>query len=307
MVIIFGGSGYVGKRFVKFLHDKHVQAVSRSDVNYHEPGVLRLLFKKNKPSFVINAAGFTGKPNVDACELERAETFFGNVVLPMRIGEACAEMGIPWGHVSSGCIYQGDKGVDANGEHIGFRENDEPNFTFKQGNCSFYSGTKALSEEWLLKGSQGAKQYIWRLRVPFDNHDSPRNFISKVMRYDRLLNIRNSLSHLDDFVASCWATFERDLPAGVYNVTNHGSVMTKEVVELIQEEGRARLKRGGKRAESMLKEYKYFESEEIFMTNVKTPRSSCVLDTTKALEYKLPLRPVREALRESLENWHWED
>ena len=37
--------------------------------------------KKEKPDFVINAAGFTGKPNVDACENQKSETVAGNVTL----------------------------------------------------------------------------------------------------------------------------------------------------------------------------------------------------------------------------------
>ncbi len=98
-------------------------------------------------TFVINAAGFAGKPTVDACEIARADTLEGNAVFPLRVAEACAQAGIPWGHVSSGCVYQGSKGVDAAGQTIGFREEDAPNFSFRQNNCSFYSGTKALGEE----------------------------------------------------------------------------------------------------------------------------------------------------------------
>ena len=59
-----------------------------------------------------------------------------------RIRTACVEVGIPWGHVSSGCIYSGKK---SNGE--GWSEDDTPNFSFRNGPCSFYSGTKAPGEE----------------------------------------------------------------------------------------------------------------------------------------------------------------
>ena len=39
--------------------------------------------------------------------------FLGIQFLPGRIRSACEEVGIPWGHVSSGCIYSGNK---SNGE-----------------------------------------------------------------------------------------------------------------------------------------------------------------------------------------------
>ena len=41
-------------------------------------------------------------------------------------------------------------------------------------------------------------------------------------------------------------------------------------------------------------------------SGVIAPRSNCVLDTTKAESYKLPLRPVTEALLDSLQRWEWE-
>ena len=63
----------------------------------------------------INAAGYTGKPNVDACETARADTLQGNTLLPQTIAQACAAAGIPWGHVSSGCIFSGAK-VDSAGQ-----------------------------------------------------------------------------------------------------------------------------------------------------------------------------------------------
>lgn len=308
MVLLLGSTGYVGRSFADFLKSRRVEVltISRAVHDYTDPQTLRKLLQKFRPDFLINAAGYTGKPNVDACEKAKAETLFGNTVFPLRLAEACAEESIPWGHISSGCIYQGSKGVDALGNPLGFREDDPPNFDFHSGNCSFYSGTKAMAEEHLLK--DGREVYIWRLRVPFDHRDSGRNYLSKLLRYQRLLEVRNSLSHLGDFVASAWATMERGLPYGAYNLTNPGAVTTKEVVELIRQEGaRRQAKDDAFSAERMLKDFSYFASEEEFMkTAAVAPRSSCVLDTTKAEQLGLPLRPVHEALTDSLERWVWE-
>jgi len=123
--------------------------------------------------------------------VHKAECLAGNAVLPGVIREVCEHLRLPWGHVSSGCIYTG-----ARPDGSGFTEDDAPNFSFRQNNCSFYSGCKALGEEVLA----GAEQcFIWRLRIPFDEYDSPRNYISKMMRYDRLLSATNSLSQLTEF------------------------------------------------------------------------------------------------------------
>lgn len=236
------------------------------------------------PDFFINCAGYTGKPNVDACELHKAECLAGNAVLPGVIAKACQQLELPWGHISSGCIYTGQR-TDGDG----FTEDDPPNFTFRQNNCSFYSGTKALAEEILATAGQC---YIWRLRIPFSEVDSSRNYLSKLMRYERLLDARNSLSYLPEFVAACLDSVEKRIPFGTYNLTNPGSVTTREVVELIRDSG------------VVDREFQFFRCEAEFMREAAvTPRSNCVLDCSKALAAGLRLTPVEEAIENSLVHW----
>ena len=109
-----------------------------------------------------------------------------------------------------------------------FTEDDAPNFTFRQNNCSFYSGTEALGEE--IRRCE--KLLYRRLHIP-DHRESPRNYLTKLMRYQRLLQAENSISQLEEFVASTFACWEKKIPYGIYNVTNPGYVSTQEVVELI--------------------------------------------------------------------------
>ncbi|GAB5442316.1 MAG: hypothetical protein Fues2KO_26650 [Fuerstiella sp.] len=286
MIILLGGRGYVGTAFQQYLTrtGQPFVSVSRAEVNYADPCALKDFLEQQRPSFLINAAGFTGRPNVDACELQKTECLAGNAVLPGTIRSVCEDLHLPWGHVSSGCIYTGAK---ADGS--GFSETDPPNFSFRQDNCSFYSGCKALGEEVL----EGADQcYIWRLRIPFDAFDSPRNYITKMMKYDRLLNATNSLSHLGDFVEACVQCHTQEVDFGIYNLTNPGSVTTRQVVDMIRAQGLCD------------REFSFFESEDEFMqVAAKTPRSNCVLDTTKATQFNLMTRPVEDALLASMQNW----
>ena len=141
--LLLGGSGYVGTAFQDLFNSRGIsyRSVSRAESSGYHPDHLTRLIRETKSTFLINAAGYTGKPNVDACELHQAECLDGNAVLPGRIRQACETAGIPWGHVSSGCIYTGRRA-----DGCGFREDDPPNFSFRTNNCSFYSGTKALGE-----------------------------------------------------------------------------------------------------------------------------------------------------------------
>jgi len=283
MYLVLGSTGYLGSYFVNHLIKKNeiVRGLSRREIDYTDRDQLISFLRTHKPKFLINAAGYTGKPNVDACESDQAECLFGNAVLPGRIRTACEELGIPWGHVSSGCIYSGRK---SNGG--GWTEEDEPNFSFRDGPCSFYSGTKALGEE-VLKGAKNC--YIWRLRIPFNEEKSPRNYLQKLLHYSSLLEAENSISHIDDYINSCLSSFTQECEPGIYNLTNSGSITTRQVVKWMKEEGVTD------------KEFTFFENEEDFMAKaVITPRSNCVMDTSKAERNGIALRPVEEAVRDSL-------
>lgn len=312
MIILLGASGYIGEAFVAELKKRKIDflSISRKQADYSKFETLVSLLREHTPEFLINCAGYTGKPNVDACETAKADTLEGNTLLPLTIAHACAATNTPWGHVSSGCIYSGAKVIEnrkvrierdmttasckklleSNRESIkGFTEEDEPNFSFRNGPCSFYSGTKALGEE-AIKGI--GQSYIWRLRIPFDEFDGARNYLSKVQRYAKVYDNVNSISHRADFAAACLDLWKSKAQFGTYNVVNPGFVTTKEVVEMIQK---------------VLKPAREFEfwtdDAEFYKVAAKTPRSNCVLDTSKLVSVGIKIRPVHEALEDSLRNW----
>ena len=286
MIYLLGGSGYVGQAYQALLARKGIpfRNLRRAELDYTSPAVLTAALRRDRPEFLINAAGYTGKPNVDACELHKGECLMGNAVLPGLIAQACTDAGVPWGHVSSGCIFTG-----ARADGTGFTEADAPNFTFRQDNCSFYSGTKALAEE-VLAGRPNL--FVWRLRIPFNEVDTPRNYLTKLMRYPRLLAATNSISQLDEFVAATFACWEKRVPFGTYNVTNPGAITTHEVVDLIVKSG------------VHPKSYEFFASESDFMkVAAKTPRSNCVMDSTKLAGVGIRLTEVHAAVETSLRQW----
>lgn len=313
MILLLGGGGYVGGAFQRELARRGLDFVNlrRAELDYGRFGPLLAWLREHRPEFVINCAGYTGKPNVDACEAHRADTLLGNALLPQTLAHACAAAGVPWGHVSSGCIYAGAKIRQPDGtlraekdllrpgmrevverepeRVLGFTEDDPPNFSFRDPPCSFYSGSKALGEE-ALAGAGGG--YVWRLRIPFDERDGPRNYLSKLQRYPKVYDNVNSLSHLGDFARACVELWARRAPFGTYNVTNPGWVTTRQVV---------------RRIEARLRPARAFEfwagDEEFYRAAARTPRSNCVLDVSKLLAAGVDLRPVHEALDDALARW----
>ncbi len=312
MIVILGGNGYVGQAFVRLFSQLGLDytILSRSQCDYTDRTQLARGIAKWSPDLLINCAGYTGKPNVDACEDHKAECLAGNSVLPGIIAEVCGEHGICWGHVSSGCIFSGRR-LDGGG----FKETDPPNFCFRTNHCSFYSGTKALGEEALgyaeCPGPDGEKEwrhtgepdaYVWRLRIPFERRHNPRNYISKLITYQRLLEAENSISHLDEFAAACFDCFDKSVPKGIYNVTNPGSVTTRRVVEMICERVQA-LEQSGKKS-PFPKRFDFFADEDTFMKEAaRTPRSNCVLDGSKLAGHGIRMTPVEDAVYDVLEHW----
>ena len=312
MILLLGGTGYIGQAFKSELERRQrpLISLSRREFDYTRFDLLLQFLKARKPEFVVNAAGYTGKPNVDACETARADTLVGNTLLPQTIAHACAALQIPWGHVSSGCIYSGAK-IKLGGqiraekdmtqpelrtlveksptEVLGFTESDTPNFSFRDGPCSFYSGTKALGEEAIAGIGQS---YIWRLRIPFDEFDNARNYLSKVQRYTKAYDNVNSISHRADYVSACLDLWDKHAAFGIYNVTNPGFITTRQVIGMIE-----KILKPGKRFEF------WANDEEFYKVAAKTPRSNCVMDVSKLLAAGVKIRPVNEALEHSLQNW----
>jgi len=281
MYLILGKNGYIAEAIIKELKSRNLPHVawSRGDVDYTDPIELRYnTYILGDDLHIINCAGYIGKPNVDACELAKADCIEGNVLLPAMIAQLCEEKKYDLTHISSGCIYCGYSKA--------FTEKDAPNFDFQNG--SFYSGTKALAEKVVQKNNSNA--YIFRLRIPFDEYASSRNFLTKLISYDTLLDAENSLSHRGDFAKYALDLIVQKVPRGIYNITNKGSVTTKQVVELIKQEKLCN------------KEFRFFSKLDDFMLEITTPRSNCVLDTSKIEQY-IKIRTAEQALEEAISKY----
>ena len=283
MILLFGSSGYIGKEFKKQLSKRNIAFIAWEGARKTSFDQLQTLFKFNKINYIINAAGYTGKPNVDACELNKQETFHGNVLWPQILVHFCRLNDIVLGHVSSGCIYTGKKP-----DGSGFSEEDEPNFSFKQNNCSFYSGTKALAETSI---SSYEKNYIWRLRIPFEAKDNPRNYISKMLKYPKLLQAENSISNKQEFVSACIDCIEKSVPFGIYNIVNTGSITTDQLVDKL------------KNTIAKDKNFHLISDKELYADYATAPRSNCVMDNSKLLKTGIKMKSVDESLDYCLNNW----
>ena len=207
-------------------------------------------------------------------------------MLPAMLSELCFQQKITFCHVSSGCIYSGTGSRP-------FSEEDKPNFTFNNKVHSFYSGTKAMAEEYIRENPHS---YIWRIRMPFDEFDNRRNYISKIISYDKALDATNSLTHIGDFLRTCHGMLEQGAPYGTYNIVNDGSITTRDIVSKV------------KKVLDIDKKFSFFKSHKAFLETVDTPRSNCVLkcDKVNSLIGVSKMRDVNIAIDDTLDNWRWQ-
>ena len=286
-ILLLGASGYIGQAFEKELAQRphEVIPLSRAQVDYTNFNTLRAYIRDELGAidFLINAAGYTGQSSIDQCEIAKDATLRGNLLLPQMLSHLAAEEDFPWLQVGTGCLYQGDRGGS------GYTEEDPPNFSFSSPPCNFYCGVKALAEQVLREDT---RCYIARLRIPFDELDDPRNFLTKLIAYEKVYVNVNTISHRGEFASACLDLFEKDAPRGIYNITNPGPMNTRDIVAAMKE------------ILGLNREFIYWENDEEFYKFAKSPRANCVLNMGKLKDAGIILRPLEVAIRESLEAWN---
>jgi dTDP-4-dehydrorhamnose reductase len=215
MKILVVGRGWTGNKMYSALVDRghNVKICSHTDA-------IDVISTADTPQYdwVVNCAGVTGFPNVDACELYKNETMEGNTIFPIKLSGVCKQKNIRFAHFSSGCIYHGTiDSVDA-----------EPNFY-----GSTYSITKGITDVALRN-----EALILRIRMPFTGRNENKNYLTKVKRYAKTAKLidagQNSLTDHDEAVKVACDLIEENAPNKPYNLVNSGSIDMHELAEMLE-------------------------------------------------------------------------
>ncbi|KAL5582603.1 hypothetical protein UlMin_015045 [Ulmus minor] len=220
--LIYGRTGWIGGLLGKICEKQGIP-FEYGRGRLQERSQLLADIQSIKPTHVFNAAGVTGRPNVDWCETHKPETIRTNVVGTLTLADVCREHGLLMMNYATGCIFEYDEAHPIR-SGIGFKEEDKPNFT-----GSFYSKTKAMVEE-LLKEYDNV--CTLRVRMPISSDlSNPRNFITKISRYNKVVDIPNSMTILDELLPISVEMAKRNC-RGIWNFTNPGVVSHNEILEM---------------------------------------------------------------------------
>ncbi|PKA53094.1 putative rhamnose biosynthetic enzyme 1 [Apostasia shenzhenica] len=271
--LIYGRTGWIGGLLGRLCGERGIPFAYGSG-RLENRAQLAADIEAAAPTHVFNAAGVTGRPNVDWCETHKVETIRANVVGTLTLADLCRERGLILVNYATGCIFEYDNAHPL-GSGIGFKEEDTPNFV-----GSFYSKTKAMVEE-LLKNYENV--CTLRVRMPISSDlSNPRNFITKITRYEKVVNIPNSMTILDELLPISIEMAKKNL-TGIWNFTNPGVVSHNEILEMYREYIDPKFS------------WKNFTLEEQAKVIV-APRSNNELDTTKLKDEFPELLPIKESL-----------
>jgi 3,5-epimerase/4-reductase len=263
--LVFGG-GFLGERLAKSL--PHAELAHQVDISDRE-AVLAAL-RTHRPSSVINAAGKTGRPNVDWCEQHTQETIRSNVVGPLILAEQCAPLGVHLLHLASGCIFYGTSPSPG-----GWREDDYANPS------SFYSRSKYAADLVLSRLPDVA---ILRLRMPIDTAPGQRNLITKLAGYAHVVDVENSVTIVPDLIDAIGGLIERR-GTGVFHVTNPGPVRHAQLLGLYRQF-----------VDPAHTSTLIAEEELVGRGLTVGPRSNCILSSSRLEAIGIRMRPSAIAL-----------
>lgn len=220
-ILVFGGkTGWIGQKIVALIRTQGHNAIPAESRLENREAICAEI-EAVQPDYIINAAGITGKPNVDWCEEHRQETLRTNVIGTLNLADIAYQYGIHLTNISTGCIYEYDE-LHPMWSGIAFTEEETPNF-----DGSFYSRTKIMMETMLLEYPN-----VLNLRVKMPvSTDMEHGFVAKIIKYKKVVNIPNSLSVLDDLLPLAVDMTLKEIK-GNYNFVNPGAISHNQVLEL---------------------------------------------------------------------------
>jgi 3,5-epimerase/4-reductase len=265
--ILICGKGFIGSRLQQGLNceisDKRIHSYKDA-----EGEIMRF-----KPEIIINCIGHIGA-NVDECENDMDKTLQANTFVPIIMAEAALRNNVRLIHISSGCIYHYDFSQDAP-----ITEDALPDFTEL-----YYSRAKIYSEQALFALSKKYQILIARIRVPLDDRPHPRNILTKLIHYKKVIDIPNSITYIPDFIEALKHLIKKNA-AGIYNVVNKGALRYPQLLEVYKKYS---------------PDFKY---RIVGFKKLNLIRTNLVLSTRKLESTGFKIRGIKEVLEECVKGY----
>lgn len=267
--ILILGNGFIGQKL------KEAFGAQACDARITSIESAQAQIDKYSPAIVINCIGHTGIKNVDDCELDKEKTLFSNTFVPVILAEAAFRNNIKLVHISSGCIYHYDYS-----KNVPIAETDEPDFF-----DLYYSRCKIYAEKALSPLFKDSDILIARIRIPLDNRPHPKNILTKLIGYKKVIDLPNSVTYVPDFIEALKHLINIDAK-GIYNVVNAGGLRYPNLMDIYRK-------------------YKPdFNYERIEYSKLNTgKRTNLIMSTEKLRNSGFKVRSIEEVLEECVKEY----
>lgn len=284
-IIVYGHNGWIGNMFVNLLHKNKADFVLGKSRIDNEVELKEELSSCNA-THVISFTGRThgpGYPNIDYLEQpgKLFENVRDNMYGPLVLAILCKTMNMHYTYIGTGCIFIFDENHPY-GEVNGFKEDDDPNFF-----GSSYSIVKGFSDR-LMHNYDNVLNL--RIRMPITSVDEPRNFISKLLKYEKICSVPNSMTVLDDMLPIMYDMMCKNI-TGTFNMTNPGLISHNEILKMYKEQ-----------VDNNFTWTNFSEEEQDAVLHSK--RSNNFLDTTKLTTLYPELLRIEESVKIIMQKWN---
>ena len=233
-VLIYGGNGWIGNQVVELLKPTH--EVIKGNVRAEDYKELEEEIKRVNPTHVMSFIGRThGKigdkeyTTIDYLEQKGKirENVRDNLYSPLVLAIICSNLDIHFTYMGTGCIFEYDETHPFGLAQNGFTEEDAPNFF-----GSSYSVVKGYTDK--LMHLFEDKVLNIRIRMPITSDYNSRNFITKIINYEKICSVPNSMTVLPELLPLMIDMADKRI-TGTINLTNPGLISHNEILEMYKE------------------------------------------------------------------------
>ena len=237
-ILVYGANGWIGSQFCDIIHNstnnRHTLIYGGSRLNNIEQ--VRGEILRTRPTNVFCFTGRThGKigekiyTTIDYLEQDGklVDNIRDNLFSPICLAKLCEDARVHLTYLGTGCIFKYDGEHPFGKEENGFSESSKPNF-FGSG----YSIVKGFTDQ-LMKLFPKTVLNL-RIRMPITGTPNPRNFITKITKYDKICSIPNSMTILPELLPLVIA-FADMRHCGTVNLTNPGLITHNEILAMYKE------------------------------------------------------------------------
>lgn len=233
-ILIYGSNGWIGEQVLCELNKLNIEYVKGTQRAINQKELITEISNIN-PTHIISLIGRThgiidDKIYTTIDYLQDNSKLFENIrdnlYSPVVLAILCEKLSIHFTYLGTGCLFEYDELHPYGNENTGFNEYDEPNFF-----GSNYSIVKGFTDRMMHLFDNTLNL---RIRMCLTPKQHWRNFITKLVTYDKICSIPNSMSVLPDLIP-IMIDMVINKVTGTVNLTNPGLITHNEILELYKE------------------------------------------------------------------------